>query len=329
MERMSSAAATDVLAGLLDSVRVRTTIFCRSTLRAPWGFTVKAHPNASFHVVTAGDCWLELEGRSEPLRLRSGDLVVLPHSARHSLRDQPSSPTLWLEDLLETAPMDGNGRLRHGGDGATTELVCGSFELYGQVDSGPILRVLPPVVHVRGAGDGPAPWVAATLRLVGEITASGAPGATVVLARVADTMLIQALRCGLAEAGSKELGALRDPQIAAAVRLIHEQPERAWTVDELAAEAAYSRSAFALRFRTLVGESPMQYVRRTRLARAAMLLEQTNLGLGDVALRSGYASEASLSRAFRRAFGLTPGTYRRRPDDALAVSVPDDAAVPA
>jgi transcriptional regulator GlxA family with amidase domain len=107
--------------------------------------------------------------------------------------------------------------------------------------------------------------------------------------------------------------ALRDPQIARAVHLIHARPEEPWTVERLATEVGYSRSAFAARFRELVGESPMGYVTRARLAAAATLLERTGLSIGEVARRTGYSSQASFARAFKRAFGIGPGRYRRRP----------------
>jgi AraC-like DNA-binding protein len=326
MELMNAGVATDVVADLLDSVRVRATIFCRSTLRAPWGFAVKPHANPSFHAVTQGDCWLALAEECEPRRLRAGDLVILPHGVEHRLCDRPSSPTVWLEDLLETTPVDANGQLRYGGGGAPTELVCGGFVLEAAADPSPILRSLPRVVHVRGASASPAPWVSATLDLVAAVTGSAAPGADAVLARLAETMLAQAVRVAFtdsATAGSQPIGALRDPQIARAVHLIHERPQEPWTIDDLAAEVAYSRSAFALRFRELVGEPPIAYLRRTRLARAAMMLQQTDVTLVDVARRTGYATEASLSRAFKRAFGITPGVYRSEPEGAQRLSDPD------
>src|SRR5207248_932719 len=113
---------------------------------------------------------------------------------------------------------------------------------------------------------------------VAEVVQSDAPGAGAVLARVAETMLTQALRLALAELAAPP-GVFRDPRIAHTVRLVHERPEERWTLEELASEAAYSRSAYAFRFRDLVGEPPMAYVRRTRLARAATLLQQTDLAL--------------------------------------------------
>jgi transcriptional regulator GlxA family with amidase domain len=123
-------------------------------------------------------------------------------------------------------------------------------------------------------------------------------------------VLAQALRIALASTDGSHARILREPQIGTAVHLIHSQPEEAWTVERLAAEVGYSRSGFASRFRELVGESPMNYVIRTRLARAATLLEGTSLSIGQVARRAGYSSQASFARAFKRAFGVAPGAYR-------------------
>jgi AraC-like DNA-binding protein len=308
MKTLTSSAATDVVGDLLDAVRVRTTIYCRSEMRAPWGFGVEAHGNPSFHVVTEGDCWLEIGDGGRQLELHAGDLVLLPHGPTHWVRDEPGSPTEWLDDIL-ASPNYADGRLEYGRDGIRAELVCGGFELEGDA-ANPILRELPDVIHVGGTKSAPAAWVAASLDLVGAITASDAPGAEAVLRRVADTMLTQALRMELASTDPLHARALRDPQIGTAVHLIHTQPEEAWTVERLAAEVGYSRSAFAARFRELVGESPMAYVTRTRLALAATLLQRTSLSIAEVARRAGYSSQASFARAFKRAFGVAPGAYR-------------------
>jgi AraC-like DNA-binding protein len=284
-------------------------------MHAPWGFGVRAHGNPSFHVVTRGGCWLEVEDDGGARELRAGDLVLLPRGPTHWVRDQPASPVEWLDDILASTPADGDGRLRYGGNGNRTELICGGFVLEG--DGGnPILGELPKVIRVSGAESAPTPWVAASLDLVGAVTSSTAPGASAVLAKLADAMLTQALRLELADlaaADSRHVRALRDPQIARAVHLIHARPEEPWTVERLATEVGYSRSAFAARFRELVGESPMGYVTRARLAAAATLLERTGLSIGEVARRTGYSSQASFARAFKRAFGIGPGRYRRRP----------------
>jgi AraC-like DNA-binding protein len=296
---------------LLDSARVRSTIFCRSRMRAPWGFAVAAHGNPSFHFVSRGRCRLEIAGE-DCGELGAGDLVVLPRGPDHALRDAPGSPTLWLDEILADTPPDASGRLQHGGNGAPTELVCGGFVL-GARTPRPLLDALPEVIHVRASNGEAAPWVAATLELASSAAESRSPGSAAVLQRVSDALLAQALRVGLAEVDRNRVAALRDPHVGRAVQLIHDDPARRWTVDELARAVGYSRSAFAARFRELVGESPIAYATRTRLAIAASDLEQPDASVGEVSRSVGYASESAFSRAFTRAFGVTPGSYRASP----------------
>jgi transcriptional regulator GlxA family with amidase domain len=145
-------------------------------------------------------------------------------------------------------------------------------------------------------------------------------GSDAVLARLADILLTDAIRTylvSMADVDEPQVGAMRDPRIAKAIRLIHGEPARSWTVSELAAEVAMSRSAFSPRFHQLTGESPMRYVTRCRLALAASLLGDGSLSLFDIATRTGYDSEASLTRAFSRTFGVAPGGYRRRLQDKV------------
>jgi transcriptional regulator GlxA family with amidase domain len=146
--------------------------------------------------------------------------------------------------------------------------------------------------------------------------------------RLADTMLTQVLRLALVDLQAADEGrvlALRDPQIAEAISLIHGQPERAWAVGELAAAVALSRSEFAARFRELVGESPLRYVTRTRLAHAAALLRATDAPLAQIAARTGYATAFSFGKAFKRAFGIAPGAYRRQGGGRPKLEIADAA----
>jgi AraC family transcriptional regulator, alkane utilization regulator len=314
VELLHGAGGADVVSEVLRSVRVRSTVWCRSELRAPWGFGTDAHGSAAFHVVTAGRCWLQVEGDGAQRELAAGDLVVLPTGRRHWLRDDPATPAPGLDRLLASHPLDGRRRLRAGGRGPRTALLCGGFALE---DTGtrPLLEALPPVIHVQGVRGRPLPWVAATLRLLSTEVGATAPGSEAVVSRLADALLAQALRVAVAGPpdagnGAQAPGALRDPQIAAAVRLIHSQPQRPWTVGQLAAEVALSRSAFAARFHQLVGEPPMRYLIRARLGHAAGLLHSTDSSLAEIARRTGYGSEFSFSRAFKRVFGVPPGAYR-------------------
>jgi AraC-like DNA-binding protein/mannose-6-phosphate isomerase-like protein (cupin superfamily) len=312
MERLSDFDATDEITRLLRTVRVRSTVWCRSTMRAPWGFGVEAHGNPAFHVVTRGRCWLEVDGEQQHTPLDTGDLVVLPAGPRHWVRDQPQTPATELEDILVSAPRDDQRRLHHGGEGPKTGLLCGGFSLHGGARH-PLLRALPTALVIRGSGSTQTPWLASTLTMLSAEADSSAPGSEEVVVRLADAMLAHALRLALIDLQAEDQGrvrALKDRQIAEAIAIIHDQPERGWAVGELAVEVALSRSEFASRFRELVGESPQRYLTRTRLAHAAVLLRATDAPLAQIAAQTGYATAFSFSKAFKRAFGLAPGDYR-------------------
>ena len=321
-KRLSSSIDSDAIDALLRDLRVSSTVFCRSTLSAPWGFGVHARGLAAFHVVTAGGCWLQVDEDGEPRPLRAGDLLILPRGNTHWLRDDPGSPTLWLEDLLAQDPVDAELRLRSGGGGTITELLCGAFALEGSGQH-PLLSALPSVIVVSGNGERPPPWLSATLDLVSlEVRAPGAGGA-VVVERLSEVLLAQALRIALLELRATEHlepELLNDRGIAPAVRAIHEHPEHTWSLGELAGLCAMSRSAFASRFRALTGDSPIRYVTRCRLTRAARQLRTNEATLAQIALLAGYESEFSFSRAFKRAFGSAPRAYRGQDDGTNAMN---------
>jgi AraC family transcriptional regulator, alkane utilization regulator len=242
MDLLSDFEAPDPVSEVLRAVRVRSTVYCRSVIGAPWGFGVTAHGNPAFHVVTTGTCWLEVDGGPDQIPLTAGDLVVLPTGQRHWLRDNPATPAIELEELLAASPLDEHRRLHCGGGGSRTGLLCGGFALEGGA-AHPVLRILPATVLIRGVNGHPVPWLAATLALLSAETASAAPGAEEIVGRLADALLAQALRVALAELQASDgagVLALRDPQLATAIERIHHSPDHAWTVGELAGEVALS-----------------------------------------------------------------------------------------
>jgi len=306
MDRLNRSQGEDGVSEMLRTLRIRTTIFCRSDMRASWGFGVRAHGRAAFHVLLEGRCRLEVEGMAEPIHLDAGDLVVLPNGPGHTLRSDANARVEWLDDILVRTPPVG-GRLRYGGHGARADLICGVFAIENQ-DTVPILKALPAVALVRRA-DGAA-WLAPLLELIKAEVGSFAPGADSVVARIADILLLQAVRQGVeAVAGN---GAMLDPQVATALRLMREQPHRAWTVGQLAQSVSSSRTSLAERFRGSTGMPPMRYLMRLRIATAARELNAGTATLAEIAARVGYSSDVALSKAFRREMGVSPRGYRSK-----------------
>jgi AraC-like DNA-binding protein len=314
MRDLGGAIERDVLSDVLASVRFRSTIICRSELRAPWGFAVLGRDFATFHIVLAGGGFLEVDGVEGRIRLSEGDLVILPHGTAHTVRDSPSTPATRLEELIADGSMDVRGTLRKGGGGTISVLVCGGFYFEDQATN-PLLASLPPVIHLRGRSREVASWVRMTLDLVRRESHAGRPGADAVIARLADILFIEALRAHCSAPESKESGfivALRDPRIGQSLALIHRRPRVEGGLARLAKEAGMSRTAFSVRFQELVGEAPLKYATRCRMDRAAGLLRSTEAPIARVAERVGYGSEVGFGRAFKRHTGLSPAAYRRR-----------------
>jgi len=311
MRRLGAFPDPDGLSQLLLRLTVSSTVYCLSHMSSPWGFKVAARSRPAFHLLTAGSAWLEVEGQPDPIRLSAGDLVILPRGEAHAVRDSPDTEVQWLDTILtDTPPV--NGSLNHGGGGDRSELLCGGFAV-DQLTGRPVIEALPTVVHLRGS-EGRAPeWLVGLIRMIASEMASSGPGSEAVVTRLTDALLAQALRQSLLEV-DRTLGkatAVSDPSIARALRLIREHPDRAWTVPKMAAAVAMSRSAFAERFRATTGETPMQHLTRYRMARAAEYLRATKAGVREIARLTGYDSEVSVTKAFRRQFGVAPGAYRK------------------
>ena len=309
-----SADAADVLTTVMDAVRLRSRVFCRSELKAPWGMALQRSDYAHFHVIERGGAWLRVEGR-EPVALAGGDLVVVPHGTGHTLADSLATKSRPLTEMAGRRGSEGGCVvMRGGGAGAETRLVCGSFR-FERRDAHPLLELLPPLIHLRPAETPAAEWLEATLRFLSWETRESKPGTETIVSRLTDVVFVQVLRAwieSLPEGQGGWMGALRDRQVGAALALVHRSPERDWTNAALAEAVGMSRSRFAARFTALVGEPPLAYVTRWRLETAAGLLRDSALSLAELAQRVGYDSEAALSKAFRRRFGAPPGAYRRR-----------------
>ena len=301
----------DAVADLLTALTVHSSVYCLSELRAPWGFAVDGANVAKFHLVLEGKCWLEVDD-DEPIPLAEGELVILPRGERHTMCDELDSPVRGLDLLIADHPLDDEARLRCGGEGPTTRLLCGGFALGDPVPAS-LLAMLPRVLHLDAVSTGVITWLEPVFALVRHEAEHAGPGAQAIFAKLADVFLAQALRSYLAGAersGMLGAGTLADPQISAAVALIRDQPARQWTVQALAKRVGMSRTGFSSRFRVAVGESPMRHLARHRLGQAAGYLTTTRLSVDAIARRTGYGSSAALSKAFKREFETSPGKYR-------------------
>jgi AraC-like DNA-binding protein len=309
----------DVLTDVLEGARMKSGLYGRLELTAPWGLSFdRAAPH--FYVVTRGTCWLQANREGNPIQLGGGDLVFLPKGGRHAIKDAPSTPALPVEQAFGSGSCDRAkedaqpaGVVRYGGGGAATTLVAGYFSTENGARN-LLFDSLPPVLHVQGDAGTTVRWLEANLQFIASEMASGEPGFETIVSRLADILVVQAVRAHVAQTGGGCKGWLRaliDPQIGRALSLIHEKPEDDWTVESLASKVGMSRSAFAARFAQLVEEPPLTYLTRWRMQKATRLLETSPAGVAEVARRVGYDAEAAFSKAFKRWIGVAPGAYRR------------------
>lgn len=316
----SPPVPSDPLGETLHLLRLTGTLYCRAELNAPWGIELPSMDGCMmFQVVTAGQCWLEVEG-DEPRLLRQGSLALLPHGTSHVLRSDPNVDTEPLFDIPVEQISERYEIMRYGGDGDFCHITCGVVR-FDHVAAQHLTQLLPEVLQVDTWDDDDGSWLQSTLRFISREAKELRPGGETVITHLADILIIQAIRSWLdsaPEANEGWLRALRDDRIGPAIAAIHRQPGREWTVTTLAREVGMSRSGFSARFTDLVGESAMHYLARWRMHLARTQLTETSDSLHQIATGLGYQSEAAFSRAFKRVFAVSPGSVRKQ-DQVAAV----------
>jgi AraC-like DNA-binding protein len=305
----------DALADVLDVTRISGSALAHVHAHEPWGLDLVLPNGAAFHAVTAGSVWLEVDG--EPARrLMPGDVVLLPTPGlHHRLLSAPGVPARRYDAGLKAELVTDAGDLVIPGPGPTSRFLCAGFS-YDNELALPLLSLLPPVLHVSAADEGPETPLQSTLRLLmGELSRHQI-GSEAAVERLIEVLFVHVLRSWLDTATDSTppswLTGLRDAVVARALGLLHAQPERAWTVDELAAAVHVSRSTLVRRFNDLVGEPPAAYLTRWRIELAARLLRESEQPVGRISHLVGYTSEFAFSRAFSKHRGEPPGRYRKR-----------------
>jgi AraC-like DNA-binding protein len=317
----------DVLSDVLRAVRLTGAMYFDTNARAPW--VAETPPMATirekvmpgfdhvmcFHVLLDGGCWAQLADESEPpAKLERGDAVLFPGGDAHFMTDElgrRSKPQLAMFDECSKRPQPFVLR-ELGGAGAHARFVCGYLGSDARPFN-PILSALPRMLHVRSSS--------VSGRLTRDLisvalteTEAPVPGGKTILSKLSELMFLHAVRQHIDSLPSEStgwLGGLRDRSVGAALRLMHERPADAWSLDALAREVGMSRSAFADRFARIMGVPAMQYLGNWRLQLAARLLQGRRLSIAQAAAEVGYASEAAFNRAFKRQVGVPPGTWRR------------------
>lgn len=264
-----------------------------------------------FHIAVEGACWLKMEGRETTLE--TGDVVAFPFGTGHQLGSGSGGRVILPTGDLPPKPWRELPVLRYGDGPAAVRLLCG----YLQCDSlsfRPLRNALPAMLHVRTRSSNEAHWLRATIaQIVTEVDAPRAGGLSM-LERLTEIIFIELLRhqiMMMAPASVGWLAALADPALGRCLALIHDDPRREWSVQELAAESGLSRSALSERFEAVLDTSPIRYLREWRLCLASVALGTTAKSIAAIADEAGYGTEAAFNRAFARAYGAPPATWRQ------------------
>ncbi|MGA2595499.1 MAG: AraC family transcriptional regulator [Bryobacteraceae bacterium] len=299
----------DPITDVFTAMRVQSVLYGRIEACAPWGFEAESSPKACFGTVLRGSCWLSVSGITKQIALAGGDCFLIAPGRAYAIRDHPLSST---RDITEIVAGQSGKIIHWGGSGPASTIIGGTFE-FDEASSKPLMELLPALIHIR-ADRVRTTGLQTTLQLLADETAAPGAGSQVVVNRLADLLFIHAIRAYIASdecARTGWLHALSDSQIGKALRAIHENLEDSWTVASLATVAGLSRSAFALRFKQLVGVAPLEYLTRWRMYKASNLLRDRKVGLAEVAEQVGYYSDAAFNKAFKRVLGMTPGEYRK------------------
>lgn len=329
-----SPAAADPLSDVLRAIRLRGAVFYSLSFEKEW--TVGAPPAREiaqavlpgaehvmeYHVITRGDGWAGvIDGK--PVRMETGDVVIFTQGDAHMLTSRPDlkpppfDPQWVIDTARDPRPIPVVFRTPADFSWGTpapempVHVACG-FLGCDLTPFNPLIAGLPRVLHLPAADQGE--WVAQAMHQAVRASQEDRPGSAAVLERISEMMFVDALRRHAARLPEEEngwLAGLRDRHVGRALALMHADPARAWSLEELAREAALSRSAFAERFTRYVGAAPMQYLAQWRMQAAARLLRESRAPVAAIALEVGYESEAAFARAFKRATGAPPAGWRR------------------
>ena len=310
----------DVLSNILRSIRLSGSLqFCLmptgtwETDGVPRWRKKTENPETTvpLHVLVEGTCWLKMEGHEDRV-LVPGDVIGFPFGTLHQFGVGSGGRVLAPSHDLPPKPWRQIPVLRYGEESNGVRLLCG----YLQCDAlgfRPLRSALPSLLHARTGDSDDADWLRATIQQIVNEVDKPRTGGLSMLERLTEVLFIELLRHEMVSTPAGSIGwlaALADPSLGRCLALIHDDPRREWSVQELATTAGLSRSTLAERFEAMLGTSPVRYVRDWRLYLASVALRTTTKGLAAIAYDAGYSTEAAFNRAFSRAHGVPPATWR-------------------
>jgi AraC-like DNA-binding protein len=321
----------DALSEALNAVHVTGAIFYHAECTSPWGLALPALGEyahflapgterlVGYHLMTEGDAVVHF-GDGHEVAITAGDVLIVPHGDPHVISSGRAKRIIAAGGTLDRYLVGDLSTLKIGGGGQAAHFVCGFFGCERHADR-LFLSGLPMVIKISLRDDVAGQWLEHSIRHLVAEAGSGRPGRSVLLSKMAEALFIEAMRRYIEQLPVGQTGwlaAARDDIVGAAIAAIHRAPERQWTLDHLAGQAATSRSVLTERFARLLGEAPLAYLAMWRMQLAARRLQTSSDTVLQVALDVGYESEAGFSRAFKREFGLPPAKYRKAGADSKA-----------
>src|SRR6478609_3830586 len=306
----------DALSDVLRVAHLTGGVFLHADFFAPWCMAARVGPEhcapalgpAShlilYHYVVEGDFRIRVDGEDgADIAIGTGEVVLLPRNDQN----------LMGSDIIRPPKDGGLYTIHHGGDGRRTRIICGYLGC-ASAEGNPVISTLPSLLKLNVEQGGAAEWIRSTFQYAAEEVSAGRPGSETVLAKLSELLFVETVRRyaeALPDGQTGWFAGLREPPVARALALLHRDITRRWTVDDLGREVGLSRSALAERFVRLIGVPPMHYLASWRMQVATQKLRNTSASLAQIAEIVGYDSEAAFSRAFKKAFGTAPATWRR------------------
>jgi AraC family transcriptional regulator, alkane utilization regulator len=316
----------DALSDVLRVAHLTGGVFLHAEFSAPWCIATRVAPEhcapvlgpashlLPYHYVVEGELHIRVDGENvESVTIGAGEVVLLPRNDLHLMGSDLSLPPVAGSDIIQPPKDGGLFSIHHGGGGGRTRMICGFLGCAG-AEGNPVISTLPPLLRLSVEQGGAAEWIRSTFQYAAEEVSAGRPGSETVLAKLSELLFVEAVRRyaeALPDGQTGWLAGLPEPYVARALALLHRDITRRWTVDDLGREVGLSRSALADRFIRLIGVPPMHYLASWRMQAATEKLRNTSASLAQVAEMVGYDSEAAFSRAFKKAFGAAPATWRR------------------